>query len=204
MGRAAKVPKWKFKDCERCFEPIFEMARKERLFITVAHGEELAVCAGCYDAHAGEKREEKVVKKRRTKEQKAKAKAARLENPIESSVQEDIVKELRKCLPDAVVASVPNETRGGDIRAVREQEIKKRMGLCRGFPDLTVWWRGIVVLIEVKRAKGGVVSDNQKAVHAQLERNGFIVHILRGTAGVGPLIERIIEQDMFNGRTNQT
>ena len=115
-------------------------------------------------------------------------------NPSEATIQSYIVEELRKRLPKSVVASVPNETRGGDWRAVNEQQRKRGMGLYVGFPDLIVMWRGQVVLVEVK-AKRGKVTDNQKAAHALLDENGFDVRVLRSREEAIALADEMIAEN---------
>lgn len=117
-------------------------------------------------------------------------------NPYEWIVQRDIVKRLRERLPSAVVASVPNETRGGDWRALNEQQGKAAMGLRGGFPDLIVLHNGHAVFIEVKRRRGGTVSQKQKAAHRDIEMNGFEVHVMRGSDGIDALIDDLLSRPM--------
>lgn len=117
-------------------------------------------------------------------------------NPYEWQVQRAIVETIRTRLPAAVVAAVPNETRGGDYRALHEQQVKVSQGVLPGFPDLILLYNGHTVCIEVKRKKGGVVSAKQKAVHRQLEMNGFEVHVMRGSDGIDPLIDDLLSRPM--------
>ena len=56
---------------------------------------------------------------------------------------------------------------------------KKRIGCISGWPDCGVFWRGRVVLIELKRPRYGVLSDAQKALHPRLEATGFPVTVCR-------------------------
>ena len=61
---------------------------------------------------------------------------------------------------------------------------KKRIGCISGWPDCGVFWRGRVVLIELKRPRYGVLSDAQKALHPRLEATGFPVTVCRSAPEV--------------------
>jgi hypothetical protein len=54
---------------------------------------------------------------------------------------------------------------------------RKRLGALAGWPDCGVWWRGRVVLIELKRERGWALSPAQKALHPRLAANGFPVAV---------------------------
>lgn len=59
----------------------------------------------------------------------------------------------------------------------------KRMGVSSGFPDLfipipTKDWHGF--FIEMKREKGGVVSDQQKYWLNELTKKGYLAIVCRG------------------------
>jgi hypothetical protein len=56
---------------------------------------------------------------------------------------------------------------------------KKRLGCVAGWPDYGVFWRGVVVLLELKRSRGGQLSPAQKALHPRLEAAGFPVRVVR-------------------------
>jgi hypothetical protein len=56
---------------------------------------------------------------------------------------------------------------------------KKRLGCVAGWPDCSVWWRGRVVLLELKRSRGGQLSPAQKVLHPRLEAAGFPVQVVR-------------------------
>jgi hypothetical protein len=56
---------------------------------------------------------------------------------------------------------------------------KKRMGCLAGWPDCSIWWRGRVVLLELKRSRGGQLSPAQRALHPRLEAAGFPVAVVR-------------------------
>lgn len=51
----------------------------------------------------------------------------------------------------------------------------------RGAPDRAAWWPGSslgIVLVELKRPKGGVLSGHQVNLHAELLNSGQHVHVL--------------------------
>ena len=56
---------------------------------------------------------------------------------------------------------------------------KKRRGCLAGWPDCSVWWNNRVVLLELKRERGGVLSPAQKVLHPQLAEQGFPVAVCR-------------------------
>jgi hypothetical protein len=56
---------------------------------------------------------------------------------------------------------------------------KKRKYCVAGFPDLAVFFRGRLVLLELKRSRGGQLSPAQKALHPRLEAAGFPVQVVR-------------------------
>ena len=56
---------------------------------------------------------------------------------------------------------------------------KKRLGCLAGWPDCSIWWHGRVVLLELKRSRGGQLSPAQKALHPRLEAAGFPVAVVR-------------------------
>lgn len=117
-------------------------------------------------------------------------------NPLEWQVQRNIIKRLKQRIPSSVIAAVPNETRGGDWRALNEQQIKMANGACGGFPDLIVLYNGHVVFIEVKRRVGGKVTDKQKATHRDIEANGFDVVVMKGSDGIDDLIDDLLARPM--------
>lgn len=98
----------------------------------------------------------------------------------ESPFQSRAVKFLRIALApyQGWAGAIP----GGDRRATRAP------GYVKGTPDVLCVVRGQAVLIELKSVKG-VVSDEQKAVKADLERAGAVHFIARSM----PELESIVE-----------
>ena len=83
--------------------------------------------------------------------------------PYESAEQNALVKNLRR--KGIFVYAIPNH-----------KGQRKDTGAVAGIPDLQVVLKDQkVIWIELKRQKGGVVSKEQKEIHAALENLGHIV-----------------------------
>ena len=75
--------------------------------------------------------------------------------------------------------SIPNGGKRNIVTAAR----MKRTGTKAGVPDMFLpvargKWHGLY--IELKRAKGGVVSAEQKVWHNRLQEQGYCVKVCRG------------------------
>ena len=84
-----------------------------------------------------------------------------------------------KSLPASLLMAIPN---GGARTAVTGARLKAE-GVRAGVPDLflavpTKSAHGL--WIEMKRQKGGVVSDEQKAAKAALEDQGYVCTVCKG------------------------
>ena len=66
-----------------------------------------------------------------------------------------------------------------NARSAMEGARKKRLGCVAGWADCGVFWRGRLVLLELKRSRGGQLSPAQKALHPRLEAAGFPVAVVR-------------------------
>lgn len=98
----------------------------------------------------------------------------------EDHVQASIVEWARLVLPHAIVCSVPL----GGLRTKREAAKLVWTGALAGIPDLFIALPGGRVLwVEVKAAKG-VLSPQQKAMHAALSDLGHTVVVARGVEDV--------------------
>lgn len=64
-------------------------------------------------------------------------------------------------------------------RSIYEGARNKRRGCISGVPDILIVWRGKCYWIELKRAKGGRVSDAQIETHAELDKAGSNVAVCR-------------------------
>jgi hypothetical protein len=89
--------------------------------------------------------------------------------PSEHAEQRTLVKWFRRQYPDAYIFAIPN----GDGRSKSAGARLKAEGVSSGVPDLYVpAWN---LWIEMKRQKGGRLSDNQKNWIAYLEGVGHTV-----------------------------
>ncbi len=94
-------------------------------------------------------------------------------NPSEARINALCVEWLRLQLPDVIVHHSPNEGKRG-WGAVHDVKSK---GMMTGWPDLELFHAGRVLLVEIKRP-GGVLSYDQKVVHALLSEQGFPVAVV--------------------------
>ncbi len=101
--------------------------------------------------------------------------------PTERATQRAILAMCGKCFPDVFIHHSPGgaQLAGNDRARFKQIGALKGDGFKPGFPDLTCYWNGGHLLIEVKREKGGVVSDAQKALHERLSAIGWPVSIVR-------------------------
>ena len=100
----------------------------------------------------------------------------------EREQQVAVVRWLRLVLPArSLVMAIPNEETPRSLAAgVRAQVFQKRRaaGVLNGAPDLVCALpSGRVVWLEMKAPTGGVLSEHQQAVHAQLRALGHHVGI---------------------------
>lgn len=84
---------------------------------------------------------------------------------------------------------VPNETYTKSWNQKRKNKLE---GVNPGFPDYIVATTKELVFIEMKRVKGGVVSDNQKAWHAILGLLGYKVAVCNGFAEAKMFLQKVI------------
>jgi hypothetical protein len=66
-----------------------------------------------------------------------------------------------------------------NAKSAMEGARKKRLGCLAGWVDCGIFWRSRVVLLELKRSRGGQLSPAQKALHPRLEAAGFPVAVVR-------------------------
>lgn len=81
---------------------------------------------------------------------------------------------FRRTYPDVRVFAIPN----GGARSLSVGARLKAEGVSRGVPDLFVpEWR---LFIEMKREKGGIISEYQESWKNYLEKNGYTVFVCNG------------------------
>ena len=96
--------------------------------------------------------------------------------PTEHEEQRDFVMWFRQTYPGVLIFAIPN---GGPRSKIAGGKLKAE-GVVAGVPDLFIpEWR---LFIEMKRAKGGVVSEAQSIQMAELKRIGYNCRICRGAA----------------------
>jgi len=102
----------------------------------------------------------------------------RLTSPIvpEDDLHAAVYQALRVLLPsDAVINTWELRNAASAIEGAR----RKRLGALPGWPDLGVFWRERVALIELKRERFGVLSPAQRGLHRRLADAGFRVAVCR-------------------------
>lgn len=107
--------------------------------------------------------------------------------PTEDYEQMMLVQWFRRTYPEVLIFSVPN----GGHRHPSVAAKMKATGVVKGVPDLFVpaW----TLWIEMKRAKGGVVSPEQKKMIKALESVGYCVLVCRGCEDAKAQIEQHIK-----------
>jgi hypothetical protein len=112
--------------------------------------------------------------------------AVRLE-ASESTIHEAVVGHLRiRGRRGVPWFHVPN----GELRDPATAAKLKRMGVRPGVPDLLLLIGGRLHGLELKRERGGTVSPEQIAVHAELTAAGAIVATARGVDEALGLLEQ--------------
>lgn len=116
-------------------------------------------------------------------------KAASLPIPTEAHEQKLLVQYLRvKNIPHF---RVPNETY---TKSWKQKAGNKALGVSSGVPDLFVVINGQLVAIEMKRRKGGVLSENQfKWVEILMGAN-TPVHICKGFEQAKAVIDEYLRE----------
>lgn len=84
---------------------------------------------------------------------------------------------------------IPNET-GGDPAARRRAIRMKRAGVSRGFPDYIIIKGGRLIVIELKRRKGGRATPEQRKWLDEFARIGARVAICNGADEAIEFIEK--------------
>ena len=94
--------------------------------------------------------------------------------PTEHEEQRELVKWFRQTFPSVRIFAIPN----GGARTPSTAARLKAEGVSKGVPDLCIpAWK---MWVEMKRAKGGVVSPEQKNWRQYLESIGDFVIVAKG------------------------
>ena len=101
--------------------------------------------------------------------------------PKERETQRAILKMCGLLFPDVFIHHSPNgaQLAGNAMSRMKQIGALKGDGFKVGFPDLLCLWNGGGCLLEVKREKGGVLSDAQKALHERLQAINWPVTVVR-------------------------
>lgn len=111
--------------------------------------------------------------------------------PLEADEQKELARWLDRS--DALWCHVPN----GGKRAGSVAAELKRQGVKRGVPDVLIFGEPHIA-IELKRIRGGVVSDDQEAWLRGLRRRGWVVYVCRGhREAIG-----VLKKHGYNGDIN--
>lgn len=113
----------------------------------------------------------------------------RLTSPIpdEHSLQVAVGDALRVLLPQGAVFTSWDLANSA---SAAEGARKKRRHCLAGFPDLGVFYRGRLVLIELKRERYGALSQAQRALHPRMEAAGFPVEVCTSVQDVLEAVSR--------------
>lgn len=108
--------------------------------------------------------------------------------PTEHTEQAKLVGRTRSFYPGVIVFAVPN----GGLRNPKEAVRLKAEGVLAGVPDLVFAeprgkYHGLYV--EMKRRKGGSVSEDQRKLHGKLRARGYKVMVGWGVDDVWPAVE---------------
>lgn len=104
-------------------------------------------------------------------------KPRKLPDNEEEREQTGFVSWFRRKFPDLLIFSIPN----GEKRNISVAKRIKASGGVSGIPDLCICLPGgLIIWIEMKRIKGGVLSENQKKIHAILWSLGHEVIVGNG------------------------
>lgn len=101
--------------------------------------------------------------------------------------QRSFVSWFRKTYPDVLIFAIPN----GGYRSKATAAKLKVTGVTPGIPDLFIPEYGL--WIEMKRANGGVVGREQKAVMEELERCGYTCRVAHGDNEARTIVQEVID-----------
>ena len=110
----------------------------------------------------------------------------------EAKIQQEAIMKIWNEMPETRLClfHVPN---GMNIDAKQGAKFKAR-GVISGVPDLVFVWQGKTHYIEVK-TQIGVLSKNQKALHAKWSEQGVKVEVMRSSEEIVSFIRKLVEQN---------
>lgn len=102
-----------------------------------------------------------------------------------------------KCIPEVLLFAIPN----GGKRDIRTAAVLRSEGVRAGIPDLFLaveTYRHAGLFIEMKKQKGGVISDAQKDVFSLInEKTGYCVKVCNGFEEAKNTIIQYIEKGVI-------
>jgi len=97
--------------------------------------------------------------------------------PSEAEIHEAVADHLRmRCRSDIHW----HHPATGELRDPGTAQKLKRMGVKPGLPDFFLLIDGRLCGLELKRARGGHVSSDQKAMHAEMVSAGAVIAVAKG------------------------
>ena len=112
--------------------------------------------------------------------------------PSEHQEQVALINWFRLNYPQFVIVAVPN---GGNRNLIEAKKLKEE-GVLKGFPDIAIFLKyPKVILLEMKKQKGGVVSKEQKKVHQKLSDLGHTVIVGYGFIDAKNKIEELLNEN---------
>jgi len=109
--------------------------------------------------------------------------------PLEENEQRTVVEYLR--LKNIKFSNIPNST---FTTSWNQKRKNKEMGLNPGLPDLLIILPNLLLFIEMKRIKGGTVSEYQKEWIEELNKiNGVKAIVCKGADDAINKIETLIK-----------
>ena len=113
--------------------------------------------------------------------------------PSEHSEQTGFVRWMREKYPGLLIFAIPN----GGVRDIVTGKKLKDEGVLKGVPDLMI--PALKIFVEMKRAKGGTVSPEQKEIMSYLTRHGYTCIVGYGATDASVKILKFLEER--NGNT---
>lgn len=106
--------------------------------------------------------------------------------PSEDHEQIMVVQWFRRTYPGELIFAIPN----GGHRSKTTAALLKATGVVRGIPDLCI--PRVAAYIEMKRRKGGVLSQDQKTIIERLQNMGYQVLVCHGFEEAKKAIEGVM------------
>ena len=97
-------------------------------------------------------------------------------------------------IPEELLFAIPN---GGQRNIVVASKLKAE-GVRAGVPDIFLAWpsrRHCGLFIEMKKAKGGRVSENQKSLMEDLNKSGYLAVVCHGWTEAKSVIVKYLTED---------